>query len=250
MKKFISITIVVLFVLASLSTVFYEQKKQASAIGTSGFAQINYNNVYLYKSPTEDESLENKYFLLEESYFVKVTEDTNDFFYKVEYLNITGYVKKSNLSFVAEIPNQPYLVGITLDIPTTPALLRSEPTTKNGDESIMTIIPKLTKDLTYYGKIAGEESVNSLGNIWYYISFTTEFNQTFSGYVYSPQTINLSPITKNEESLTTVNISAFTPLDTLLYLNLSTKNIMLLIITLPTVAILYLLVKPTKNLKQ
>jgi hypothetical protein len=141
-------------------------------------------------------------------------------------------------------------LGITLDIGSTPALLRSDPGTENGDSNILVVVPKDTKNLIYMGKISGEESISGLGNIWYFVSYCNEFNQTYSGYIYSPQVLNLSPITKNEESLTSVNISAFTPLDTLLYLNLSTKNIMLLIITMPTILILYLLVKPSKILKR
>lgn len=249
MKKFVWIIVSSLFVLISLSVVFSEQHKTASTSLTSGFAKVVSNNAHIYKTPQINEELENKLFLLEKSYFVKVLEDTNDIFFKVEYLQTTGYVKKSNLNFVAEIPSMPYLVGITFDIGSSPCLLRSEPTTANGDNTILTVIAKNTRNLVYLGKISGEESIESLGNIWFYTSYTNELNQTINGYIYSPLTLNLSPIQENGESLTTVNITSFSTQNTLLYLNLSTKNLILVIIALPTLIILWLLIRPTHILK-
>ena len=243
MKKFWIIFAVFLFMFVSIFTVKQTQTTVASTSKTSGYAQIITNDCYLLKDAKQD----SKWFLLEQSYFVQVTEDFDNVFYKVKYLDFNGFVEKSKVNFVEEYPDTPFLSGITFDIYSLGNVcMRSSPLTINNDSNILCTIPLNTKDILYYGKISGEEAIDGLGNIWYYSAYQDEFNNVYKGYIYAPLTSNLSNITTSDQIVTFVDITGFTPIDTLLYLNLSTKNMLIVITALPCLAVVMLMVIPSK----
>lgn len=250
MKKFFYIALCFLFIFFSIFLVNSTATENVSGNLSSGYAVVSTNNCYFYKFLMDSLDVNSKYFLIEKSYFVKVLSKTNEEFYKAEYNGIVGYVNKSDIEFVKEVPLCPYLNNITFDITSSSSVeLRTEPTTKNGIGTVITTLPANTKQLNYIGKITGEESIKGLGNIWYYASFLIDDKQVF-GYVYSPLTKNLSPIVENNENLTIVSVSTYVPLTSLLYLDLSTKNLIILIISVPALVVIYLFTKPTKILKQ
>lgn len=250
MKRFLIIAGTFLFVFISIFLVNSTMTESVNANQTSGFACVKSNNCYLYKYLTDDPQLSSKYFLLEKTYFVKVIESADENFYKVEYNKIVGYVKKSQIEFVEEVPELPFLENITFDIHSASNVeLRTEPSTKGGIGSILISIPAGQKDLTYIGKITGEESISGLGNIWYYCSYNFE-GKDICGYVYAPLTLNLTPICENSQVLSPVAIKNYVPLNSLLYLNISTRNLIIIVITLPSLYVLYLFIKPSKILKE
>lgn len=250
MKKFLIIVGCYIFLLVGIFVVNNSLIQETSGQNTNGYALIKNNNCYLYKYVVENPLFESKYFLLEKTYFVKVIENANEDFYKVLYGDITGYVKKNEIEFVEETPENPFLENITFDIYSGSSVeLRNEPSTKAGVGSIITTIPLGQKNLFYYGKIAGEESIKGLGNIWYYCSYTLSNGVSVKGYVYAPLTTNLSPITENNEQLTTVSLQTYVPINNLLYLNINTKNLIILLLTIPSLFVIYLFIKPTKILK-
>ena len=250
MKKTLLIILCFVFIIGSLLLINFSQTKTTSADAVSGYAQVLYSNVYLYKYPTDVESYENRHFLLEPTYFVKVEDKANDFFYKVSYLNFTGYVKMSEVELINEIPEMPFLSNITFDVfPNANAILRTEPTTENMSKSIICILPAGTKNIEYIGKISGEESLIGSGNVWYYCNYIKPDGTSTFGYIYSPLTNNLSAISQNEEIVSSVflgekNNTSF------LYINLSTMDLTLLILSVPTLIILYLFFKPTRIAKK
>ena len=124
--------------------------------------------------------------------------------------------------------------------------LRSTPETLDTDENIVCTIKISSKDLSYYGKCIGEEAVMGLGNIWYYCAYQNEYGEIFKGYIYSAYARNLSAITSSNENLTVVNVSNFVPVDSLLYLNLSTKNLLIVITIIPTLVVVWLFTKQGK----
>ena len=254
MKKIWIIIGCYIFLFAGIFVVNNSIVQEASisqANSTNGYALVKNNNCYLYKYIVENPLFSNKYFLLEKTYYVKVIENADENFYKVEYNDITGYVKKNEIEFVKETPENPFLENITFDIYSGSSVeLRNEPSTQGGVGSIITTIPAGQKNLFYYGKIAGEESIKGLGNIWYYCSYTLSNGVSVKGYVYSPLTINLSAINENNEQLTTVSVKNYVPINSLLYLNLSTKNIIIILLSIPSLFVVYLFVKPTKILKK
>lgn len=252
MKKFLIIASAFAFILVSIFVISSSiDAEQVSTNQTSGYAIINDNNCYFYRTINANSMFSDRFFLLEKSYFVKILENANNDYYKAEYNGIVGYVQKKDIEFVEEVPLNPFLEGITFDIYSGSSVsLRTEPTTQNGIGTILTTLPAGKKDLTYYGKITGEENIKGLGNIWYYCSYKTSEDNEIFGYIYSPQTLNLSPITENSEIVTTVSVKDYIPVSSLLYLNLSTKNLIILALTLPTIVIIYLFIKPTKILKE
>lgn len=251
MKRFLIIIGCFLFIFVSIFVIRSSMTQEVGANQTSGYAMIKDNNCYFYRYTLENPAVNNKYFLLEKSYFVKIIENTNEIFYKAEYNGIKGYVKKTDVEFVEETPENPFLSEITFDIYSASSVeLRTEPSTENGIGSIITTLPSGYKNLCYYGKLTGEESIKGLGNLWFYCSFTTPENKQVYGYVYSPLTVNLSPINENGENLTPVSVTDYVPINSLLYLSLSTKNLIIIAITIPALYIAYLFVKPTKILKE
>lgn len=219
------------------------QKSVATNTSVSGYAQVHFNNVYLYRYPSEEDTFDNKYFLLEPSYFVKLLEKTNDYFYKVEYKNIIGYVLISEVEEVDETPINPFPTNITFSINNrSNAILRSEPTTEKQYASIVKLLNSGTNNLEYIGKISGEESLYGGGNIWYYCKVTTADNQSCYGYVYANLTTNLTQITQNEEPVQFVSGVASS---NILYINKTSQNIIICLLLLPSLLIIYLFVKPT-----
>ena len=248
MKRVFFVFITLTFVVTSILTVQKTQSKRTSAVTTSGYAQVATNDCYLYHLPNFDES--GRWFLLEQSYFVKVLNDENNQFFKVKYLDFEGFVPKSKIQFVEEYPETPYLVGITFDVyDIANVCLRETPETIDDDRNIIVTIQKGSKNLYYYGKISGEEAISGLGNIWYYCAYQNESGNVFKGYIYSPLTRNISSITSSQELLTAVNISNFVPVDSLLYLNLSTKNLLIVITAIPSLVAVLLLTLPFKKQK-
>ena len=244
MKKLLTICATLLFVIISIFVVKNTQAIHASTDAfTSGYAKVTSNDCYILSKPQNDSGI----FLLEQSYYVKVTEVYDEIYFKVQYLEFEGYVEKSKVQFVEEFPKEPFLIGITFDIyDLGNVCLRSTPETTDNDSNILCTIKKSSKNIMYYGKCTGEEAINSLGNIWYYCGYQDEYENIYKGYIYAPLTRNLSAISSSSESLTLVNIDNFMPIDKLLYLNLSTKNLLIVITALPTIFAIYLFVKPSK----
>ena len=58
------------------------------------FARVMYDDVFLYKTPVDISSYENVMFVIPKTYFVELTEEAGTDFYKANYLDFTGYVKK------------------------------------------------------------------------------------------------------------------------------------------------------------
>lgn len=248
MKRIFFVAITLLFVFASIVAVNLTQSKKVNANATSGYAQIVTNDCYFFTEPNVAES--SKLFLLEQSYFVKVLSEQNNQFFKIQYIDFVGFVQKSKVQFVEEYPEFPYLSGITFDIyDIANVCLRSSPQTPDDDQNVICTIPKSSKNLIYFGKISGEEAINSLGNVWFFCAYQDQEQNIHKGYIYSPLTRNLSAITGSQENLTAVNISNFVPVDNLLYLNLSTKNLIILITAIPSLVAVALLAYPAKQKK-
>ena len=242
MKKIFYILLTFAFIIFGVLMIGKNQSALVTSSKISGYAQVHFNNVYLYRYPSEQDTFENKYFLLEPSYFVKLLEKTNDYFYKVEYNGITGYVLISEVEEIDDTPLCPYPKDITFSINSrNNALLRSEPTTEKQSLSILKLLPSGTDNIEYLGKISGEESLYGGGNIWYYCKVTTE-NQSFYGYVYANLTTNLTQITQNEEQ---VDYVSGLPTSNILYISNSSQNIIILLLLLPSLVMIYLFVKPS-----
>ncbi len=227
------------FVITFLVVEIFNNKHSVFASSKPEFAQIKNSNTYLYKS-VEFSSTSNKWCLIEKSYFVKILNNYNSEFYKVEYNGITGFVKKEEITLVNETPLVPYPQNITFSTNSTNCYLRSSPTNKEVIDNTLAIIPSNTKNLKYIGKIIGEEAVDFKGSIWYLTNYNGQI-----GYVYSAYTNSITPIVENKESVSIYTGNTFSKINPLS----NVSCIAIIFVTLiPCVAILLLLYIPKKSL--
>lgn len=180
---------------------FYSPSSFASANYESYF-RIN-NDAILYKTPNSSHDLENLYFELTPTYFVKYI-DTVGNFYKVYYNGVIGYVPQKDVTKVYGTPKTPFPEDITFKINSSvSAVIRSSPSVEGN---FLGLLPCDT-EITYIGKISGKEAIESLGNLWYYVSYTSFEQGILSGYIYAPLTENLTPIKPNTEELSTTSVN-------------------------------------------
>lgn len=250
MKKVFSVLTIFAFIIASIIAIsIFNTKSKNCCFSATEYAQVGKTGAMLYAFPSTSEQTSNKLFIIEPSYFVKVVEKPNDDFFKVEYNNIVGFVKTTDVNLVSNTPVNPFLTNITFEIKSNcSANLRSEPSTLSNS-SIIKILPAGTKNLEYIGKIGGEESFNGYGNVWYYCKHTDINNNVCYGYVYSNLTTNLTSITLNTEVTKNVNAKNY-DFTNLLYINISTQNLIVAVLCVPMLLIIYLFTKPTKVIKK
>ena len=165
------------------------------------YARVNGANTFLYSSPTFDDN--NKLFLLEKTYFVKILNENTTYF-KVKYFNVIGYVLSSEIEVVNGIPNKPYPENITFNINSSLNTKIRTSTSMQGEDNVIAILPNSNCELGYIATSYGEESIKNLGPKWYYCFFTYNNNSIVYGYVYAPLTENLTQIIPNTETFQTM----------------------------------------------
>ena len=234
MKKLSIILSIFLFFLSfsNSENVFAEEK-------ISYYAKINSTSTFLCSSPSENSAM----FELPYSYFVKVDYVIDDYF-KVKYDNIEGYVKKDKVDLMNGIPEKPFASAtFKLFVPYAIYSTPNSSSTKIADIDT-------SKTLKFYGNLSGQQ-LSSTSNTWYYCSFS-EAEQEFFGYVFSGVTDCLTKITLNNETFETISEDVFltTPQATeFSTLTTGTKIMLVISISLPSLLILYFLVKPSRILK-
>lgn len=238
MKKFLIISSILLYAFLGVFMVNKLDYSIETSTKSEQYAKIVDTNCYFFKTPTKNYHHSNVNFILEKSYFVLVLSTENDFYY-VYYNNIKGYILKEQVELINEVPTNPFLENITLNI-SSDCYMYSSPEVL--ESSKVKKLSKLTQ-LTFIGKINGSKENLHGTNLWYYCKFT-ENNHEIYGYVSSDNTNNLSPITENNE-VTTLKLSSTE--NTFLYLNSTTSNLIILLISLPTILVVFLLLKGFKN---
>ncbi len=212
------------------------------------YARIMYDDVYLYKEPSLEN--DNIYFSLPKSYFVKLIDNYDSTFYIAEYRDFTGFVKKSEIKAVAQIPANPYLKDMNFRVYAELSQdLRSEPTSISGTSRIVANIPLLSENLVYYGYTKGESKIAGRTDVWYYCKY--QGSQDYYGYVYSDfcDKFSISNIPPNTENLTYIDNPTFEKLEKV-YKTLPSKSnniaIIVLILSFPALIFLYLILKNSK----
>lgn len=236
-------TILIFFILLFNSTsVAYASESQPI------YARVMYDDVYLYKQPSQNEK--DIYFSLPKTYFVKLIDNYDETFYIAEYKEFTGYVKKSEIKAVQEIPSVPYLQDHTFRVYAEKSQdLRTEPSSISGSSVVVANIPMLCDNLIYYGHVAGESKTQGRTNLWYYCKYQGEVD--YYGYVYSDfcDKFSIEDIPLNTESLTYIANPTFEKLEKV-YSTLPSKSdnlgIIVLILSFPALIFLYLILRNTK----
>lgn len=154
----------------------------------------------LYKNQDMNNSFENIYFVIPETYFVSVVEVVSEKCFKVQYGNYIGYVDSSNLVIATFIPRVKQLEDVTCDVKETSGTqVWSCPTSTSR---VLTTIPAGAKNINYIAFVYGEIPRGGESNLWYYVSYTptTSSTSVYEGYVYSENITNLSEIPVNIEN--------------------------------------------------
>lgn len=166
---------------------------------TGAYAQILHTGCYLYKTPTDNTNYLNVFFMLENSYFVELLSDYNNEFYKAKYLDVIGYVKKSQVQCVQGTPNTPFLNNVSFRVyGNISRAMYDKPFANTNNPTLKVYLPLYCDNLIYYGKVYGESAIEERTNIWYYCKYTVT---GVSGYVYSDSCDKMNPIVPNSEKL-------------------------------------------------
>ncbi len=229
--------IIFVFGLFLLSFCFSANNFALAEEETIYYAKVQSTGVQLCSTPSETSAL----FEIPNTYFVQVEYVVDDY-YKVSYNNVEGYVKKDKVTLMNGTPQRPF-ANSTFKLFMPYGLYESpyDYSTKvtDVDESLV---------LTYYGTKTGQ-LVSSQNNVWVYASVEKD-GETFYGYVFS-RIIDIIPtITNNEESFEVVDEGILNNTTTE-FSNLSTGTKVLLIVSIsvPSLLILYFLIKPTRVLQ-
>lgn len=198
------------------------------------YAKVQSAGTNLCSMPNETSAL----FEIPYSYFVKVQYSVDNFF-KVTYKNVEGYVEKNKVSLMNGTPVHPYAEA-TFKVFLTYNLYENT----NQNSGKVTEI-STTTTVEYYGTKIGEQ-VTSTNNVWYYSSITNG-EQTFYGYVFSGVTDYLSTITTNTETFEIVDEKILDTTTTQFNtLSTGTKIMLIIAISVPSLLILYFLIKPSR----
>ncbi len=207
------------------------------------YARVMQENTYLYRSPYNDDSIDNVYFELPKTYFVELISSPNKDFFEARYMDIIGYVKKDCVQAVSSTPKTPYLSGYTFRVfADMSEELRSTPTNNNNNH--ITSIPHLANNIIYIGSISGESLIEGRTNIWYYCRYIGD--KVYDGYVYSDFCDGLANISPNIEELKYIpNPSFSTTTQSDINKNISNNFIGILIgiLSIPALIFVFMILK-------
>ena len=190
----------------------------------------------IYRSSTISNTFENIYCIGEESYFVEIIQEINDM-YKVNYNNITGFVKKEDVKGITNSPSTPYPYNIKLNIGSN-CNLRSTPTTATNTNNIISTIYANTTDIIFIGRASGEEAIDFGGKTWYYVCYQNNY-----GYIYNNYVSSITPIYPSKENFTYYTAE---PTNIINPITHAPSIIIIIILTLPLLGTLLLLYLPKK----
>lgn len=201
------------------------------------WAKVNNDDAIFYAQPNDESAL----FILPKTYFVKLINE-DETFYKAEYKDLVGFVKKEDVSPMNGTPLCPYFIEtFRVFLPSGTGLY---PTTKMTSENEILTIPYLYEELVFYGSIEGQTAIPDKSNLWHYC----RYGDDEYGYVYSAFVDKLSTPPINNESFETIEVSFLK--HEAAHLSESALAFIVIGVSLPTLAVLYLLIKPNISTRQ
>lgn len=208
----------------------------------SNYALITDSSAKLYLKPEKDDSIKNIICVMEDTYYVEILHTYDENYYKVNYCGVTGYVLRQTVKRVDGTPKKPYPENVSLKTIRNNVYLRTTPEKSNNS---LTIVPPNCTELKYIGYVYGEQVDDFRENIWYYVKYLDVY-----GYIYSEYVDSISPIPRNIEQLSFLN-NDFD--DIVNPLSNGTCVLLVIVLTLPTLLILYFLYrkpKPKRKFKE
>lgn len=164
---------------------------------------------------------------LPSTYFVIIIGDGGGDCYRVSYLDIDGYIAKSVVEPVDYEPKYKYASkGFSVANDGQGANIRSSPDhTRNN---ILTTLSSGSGGI-YYGTVKGTSLIPEVGDLWYYVRYSTE--PYLYGYIYKSQ-ISVEPIEANIIERLEPEQNNETPSDTISYIIVAALTVPALIIML------------------
>ena len=218
----------------------------ANAKTYSGYAKV-LDGCVLYKDAGLSSAAQGVIFEIPESYFVYILEEVSNEILKVQYGKFVGFVKASMVVRSTFVPVVKTLDGVTCDIKSTAGTqVWSSP---SSNSRVLTTISAGTKNISYIAKCVGDVPTGGQSNVWFYVSYTPEFNSTnvYEGYVYSENVTNLSSIFLNTESNPEV-LNESDKSENVIFISSSIKTVLIVLIAIPIIVlILIILYKLSKK---
>lgn len=246
MKKFVLAIILTIWLFC---TPCCAEEEQANAEEQTYYRVVE-DDVYLYKTQSLENSVENIYFKLPKSYFVKLISNIDEQTLYVVYDGIEGYVSVYGLQLCYSTPIMPYATNQTVDtIDVCNIVVYSCPTESS---QFLGFIPFNATQIKFFGQAEGTEVAPNMGNNWLFVRYQSLEQGTLLGFVYEPLLKNKSEFTENtEEVLTTPPEQAIQTSVVPVSTEFKNTDSLLLIIGLSFVAIiiLYLLFRPERRKK-
>ena len=220
----------------------------AFADSVDTYYRIIGENVFLYKQPTLESTLENIYFKLPQSYFVKLISQQENVLY-VEYDGICGYVSTNDLQQCFSTPSVPYALNLSLEIIEACNVVVYSTPSSTGE--YVGLIPFNATNIKYYGSVNGQEVMPDQGSVWHFVRYQSFEQGVLFGYVYAPLTTNLSDVPTNTEEVQTTPDDIQQVSGSPVSAEFKSTDTVLVIVGLAVLALvlLYLLFKPDKRKK-
>lgn len=195
MKAKLGLLVVMFLLLHPISTTAIDDVCMADSAVL--YYRIINNETWLYAS----QDMEQKYFLLPNTYFVRVIDMVTEDIAKVEFDDIKGFVNTNNMQACYSAPNVPYPTSQQLNILSVcNVVVYSEPT---DTSQYIGLVPFNATNIKYYGSTENQEAISGLGCKWHYIKYCSFEQGVLCGYVYAPLTTNLCLAPANEEVVNT-----------------------------------------------
>ena len=210
------------------------------------YARVVSPSVYFYSAPNENSAL----FCIPSTYFVELSGNAGESFYRARYLDLYGYVKKSEVTAVIGTPITPFAEKLSCRVISLNGLeMRSLPKS-NSPFDIVCQVPYLETDIIYYGSTIGDSLVPDCTNVWYYCKYLSGTTSQ-TGFLYSLFCDKLTSIVPNTEVLEIRTEPLYVEKQetgTTSTLNFSSpvQIFIVIAVSLPCIIIVYLLFKPTK----
>ncbi len=221
-----------------LLSMIFSYYQPISYASNSYYARVMYDQVYLYKTASQDNSYQNVYFEIPRTYFVQIFNETGSF-YEASYMGISGFVLKNSVQAVSGTPSRPELNNISFRVYADLSRdLRIEPNTNNGISAQVKYLPLYTTNVEFIGEIHGEARIKGRTDVWYYCKYTDDID--YFGYVYSDFCDEKTEIVPNTETLTYINNPTFTDNNiNSIPQNNNAVAIIVLVLTIPALIFLF-----------
>lgn len=200
----------------------------------SKYARAN-ESINLYKY-IENNNINNIICIVEKTYFVEILSELENY-YKVNYNNVFGYVKKNDVALISNTPSTPFPYNIKLTT-ASDCNLRSSPTIKSTTNNIISTVPKGESNITFIGRIFSDEAIDFGGTTWYYVKYKDNY-----GYIYNKYIKSITPIYENTETSIPYTESNETIINPITH---TPSLLIIIILFIPCIIILLILYLPRK----